>query len=93
MVVKRLKAIILQISAQHEENRNRQHQQMKEQRLKEFQDGVRERVRLIDKAKKQNQLEKSYKAVCIFLCYFIRSALTMCWRLIVLKLVLSNSCY
>ena len=54
---------LLQISAQYEEERLQQQQAEKEMRLKQFQEEVKRRVTLIEQLKRQQMLEKSYKAV------------------------------
>ena len=62
---------MIQVSAQFEENRIRNIQHEKDEKLKRFQDEVRLRVQALQKAKAQQQLQKSYKAVCGFIiCIF-----------------------
>lgn len=52
-----------QVAAEQEEARIRQAQAEKEAKLKKFREDVKNRVRLMEKARKQKELEKSYNAV------------------------------
>lgn len=55
-----------QVAAEQEEARIRQAQAEKEAKLKKFREDVKNRVRLMEKARKQKELEKSYNAVSSF---------------------------
>lgn len=58
--------VITQVAAEQEEARIRQAQAEKEAKLKKFREDVKNRVRLMEKARKQKELEKSYNAVSSF---------------------------
>lgn len=55
-----------QVAAEQEEARIRQAQAEKEAKLKKFREDVKNRVRLMEKARKQKELEKSYNTVSSF---------------------------
>lgn len=62
--------VITQVAAEQEEARIRQAQAEKEAKLKKFREDVKNRVRLMEKARKQKELEKSYNAVSSFFLNF-----------------------
>ena len=57
-----------QVAAEQEEARIRQTQAEKEAKLKKFRENVKNRVRLMEKARKQKEQEKSYTAVSFDYC-------------------------
>ena len=57
-----------QVAAEQEEARIRQTQSEKEAKLKKFREDVKNRVRLMEKARKQKEQEKSYTAVSFDNC-------------------------
>jgi len=54
-----------QYNAQLEQQRLEQQQREKAERLKRFQEEVKKRVQALDRAKKQQALEKSFQAVSL----------------------------
>lgn len=67
--------LLLQESASREEARLQELQAQKTARLQNFQDEVRQRVQAMNKLKRQQQLDKSFKAVSDRKCFVLSSIL------------------